>query len=211
MNATLLRPRLASLIFSGCVLASAVTLHADDREYIYRDHRPVFHRFFGPARFAHPRHRVVYIHPRYITRSHVIPDTVETGSAIAPDDEPITNPGKRQHLEIPLNPDGPKIDPSADDIDPSLDSDKPEKPVKPKSRTHSSSSSDLAPLPDTGKKDIAPSESKAALKDVPVASRASKPGFVKSPFEPYAELGAPGMYPGMLAKDPTTGKIFRMP
>jgi hypothetical protein len=45
----------------------------------------------------------------------------------------------------------------------------------------------------------------------PMGTRSTKPGFVKSPYEPFNELDATGLYAGMLARDPTTGKIFRVP
>jgi len=123
MNANLLRPRLAPLFLFCCVLASAVTLHADDRVYL-RDHRPGFHRFLGPGRFMHPRMRVVYTHPRYGARPHSIVVRSESAAteisdtaagsdfqATGPEDQPVVNPGKGplQHLEIPVNPHGPKI------------------------------------------------------------------------------------------------------
>jgi hypothetical protein len=49
------------------------------------------------------------------------------------------------------------------------------------------------------------------IKDYPTATRAKKPGFVKSPYPPYQELDTTGMISGSLARDPTTGKIFRVP
>jgi hypothetical protein len=45
----------------------------------------------------------------------------------------------------------------------------------------------------------------------PLGTRSARPGFVKSPYEPFNELDATGLYAGMLARDPTTGKIFRVP
>jgi hypothetical protein len=48
-------------------------------------------------------------------------------------------------------------------------------------------------------------------KNYPLASRAEKPGFLKSPFEPFNELDATGLASGTLARDPTTGKVFRVP
>lgn len=51
----------------------------------------------------------------------------------------------------------------------------------------------------------------APAKTFPMALVGSRPGFVKTPFEPYHELDATGLYSGMLAKDPMTGKIFRVP
>jgi len=48
-------------------------------------------------------------------------------------------------------------------------------------------------------------------KDYPTATHAKKPGFVKSPYPPYHELDVTGMISGSLARDPTTGKVFRIP
>ncbi len=46
---------------------------------------------------------------------------------------------------------------------------------------------------------------------VPAATKSSTPGRVKSPYPPYRELDVSGMASGSLAKDPTTGKVFRVP
>jgi hypothetical protein len=48
-------------------------------------------------------------------------------------------------------------------------------------------------------------------KDIPTATKGSKPGRVKLPFPPYNELDVSGMPSGSLAKDPSTGKVFRLP
>ena len=48
-------------------------------------------------------------------------------------------------------------------------------------------------------------------RDIPVATKTSKPGRVKVPFPPYNELDVSGMSAGSLAKDPTSGKVFRVP
>ena len=45
----------------------------------------------------------------------------------------------------------------------------------------------------------------------PVAVRTNRMGRVKSPYPPYSELDVAGLPPGSLAKDPVTGKIFRLP
>ena len=45
----------------------------------------------------------------------------------------------------------------------------------------------------------------------PVATHADRPGFVKSPYPPFTMLDATGMISGTLARDPATGKIFRVP
>jgi hypothetical protein len=52
---------------------------------------------------------------------------------------------------------------------------------------------------------------KVDTKDVKTATRAKTPGRVKSPYPPYSELDVSGLNSGSLAKDPTTGKVFRIP
>jgi hypothetical protein len=47
--------------------------------------------------------------------------------------------------------------------------------------------------------------------NVPFATPSKKRGYVKSPYAPYSELDATGLTSGSLAKDPTTGKIFKVP
>ncbi len=53
--------------------------------------------------------------------------------------------------------------------------------------------------------------SSSSSKDIPVADKTSKPGRVKVPFPPYNELDVSGLTPGSLAKDPSSGKVFRVP
>lgn len=57
----------------------------------------------------------------------------------------------------------------------------------------------------------APKAATPTGKDYPLATRTQKPGFVKSPYQPFNELDATEMNSGSLARDPTTGKIFRVP
>lgn len=66
-----------------------------------------------------------------------------------------------------------------------------------------------APLgtPETGKK----AETPPSGGNIPTATRGSRPGRVKVPFPPYNELDVSGMAAGSLAKDPATGKVFRLP
>lgn len=47
--------------------------------------------------------------------------------------------------------------------------------------------------------------------DIPTATKTGKPGRVKVPFPPYSELDVSGMPSGSLARDPTSGKVFRLP
>lgn len=46
---------------------------------------------------------------------------------------------------------------------------------------------------------------------VPYGTKTNTPGRAKSPYAPYRELDVSGMRSGSLAKDPTTGKVFRVP
>jgi hypothetical protein len=46
---------------------------------------------------------------------------------------------------------------------------------------------------------------------VPVGTKTDKPGIVKSPHAPFNEIDVNGLQKGVLAKDPTTHKIFRVP
>ena len=46
---------------------------------------------------------------------------------------------------------------------------------------------------------------------VPYGTRTNTPGRAKSPYPPYRELDVSGMKSGSMAKDPTTGKVFRVP
>jgi hypothetical protein len=55
------------------------------------------------------------------------------------------------------------------------------------------------------------SSSKEDSKDIPTATKGSRSGRVKIPFPPYSELDVSGMPSGSLAKDPTSGRIFRIP
>lgn len=48
-------------------------------------------------------------------------------------------------------------------------------------------------------------------KDYPVAERTDKPGMVLSPYSPYNVIDVEGFQSGDLAKDPSNGKIFRVP
>jgi hypothetical protein len=61
----------------------------------------------------------------------------------------------------------------------------------------------------TDKSDV--SNSAPQGKDYPLATRATKAGFIKSPFPPHHERDATGRNSGSLARDPTNGKVFRVP
>lgn len=48
-------------------------------------------------------------------------------------------------------------------------------------------------------------------KDIQTGTRSSTFGRVRSPYPPYLELDSSGVLPGSLARDPATGKVFRIP
>lgn len=45
----------------------------------------------------------------------------------------------------------------------------------------------------------------------PVATRTTRDGFVRSPYEPYELINVKGFPSGNLVKDPKTGQVFRVP
>jgi hypothetical protein len=53
--------------------------------------------------------------------------------------------------------------------------------------------------------------SPAGRKEYPVAERTNKPDKVLSPYAPYNVIDVAGFKSGQLAKDPSNGKIFRVP
>lgn len=61
------------------------------------------------------------------------------------------------------------------------------------------------------KSDDVPGAAKTETNTHPTAIRTNRVGRVKSPYPPYPELDVTGLPPGSLAKDPVTGKIFRLP
>jgi hypothetical protein len=56
-----------------------------------------------------------------------------------------------------------------------------------------------------------PSKPPIDRSNIPTATRTNKPGRVKNPFAPDKELDVSGLPSGSLAKDPDTGKVFRVP
>jgi hypothetical protein len=76
----------------------------------------------------------------------------------------------------------------------------------------------LAPLPDNvaaaQSKSSETPEKKAPAKPAPerpVALPTDTPGVVKSPYPPHHQLDVRGLASGTLAKDPSTGEIFKLP
>lgn len=53
--------------------------------------------------------------------------------------------------------------------------------------------------------------SPAGRKEYPMAERTNKPDQVLSPYAPYNVIDVAGFKSGQLAKDPSNGKIFRVP
>ncbi len=56
-----------------------------------------------------------------------------------------------------------------------------------------------------------PAPEKSTESAYPVGTSINRLGRVKSPYPPYRELDVTGLPSGSLAKDPQTGKIFRVP
>lgn len=68
------------------------------------------------------------------------------------------------------------------------------------------------PSPTDVPRDQSQVESKGSASSVPTATRVpNRPTRVKSPFPPYGELDVTGLPSGSLAKDPVTGRIFKVP
>ena len=78
--------------------------------------------------------------------------------------------------------------------------------------SHPAPPADLAPPPpETKGAGDAPDAGKKDGGGIPTASRTNKPGRVKLPFAPFHELDVSGLPSGSLAKDPSTGQVFRVP
>lgn len=67
-----------------------------------------------------------------------------------------------------------------------------------------------APVPPEGRMTPAPPVPMDP-KDIKTGTRGNIYGRVRSPYPPYLELDASGVLPGSLARDPATGKVFRIP
>ncbi len=57
----------------------------------------------------------------------------------------------------------------------------------------------------------APPPRRTGRQEYPVAEATEKPGMVISPYAPYNVIDVEGFESGALAKDPSNGKIFRVP
>jgi hypothetical protein len=56
-----------------------------------------------------------------------------------------------------------------------------------------------------------PGQAPPSASDYPVARRTDNPNYVIIPYEPYNVIDVSGFRSGDLARDPGTGKIFRVP
>lgn len=57
-----------------------------------------------------------------------------------------------------------------------------------------------------------PGQVELPVGQVPTAAKVgNRPGLVKCPFPPYRELDVSGLASGSLARDPVSGKMFRVP
>jgi|AntRauTorckE6833_2_1112554.scaffolds.fasta_scaffold109998_1 hypothetical protein len=68
---------------------------------------------------------------------------------------------------------------------------------------------DQARTQDPRTQNLAPAP--APRQEYPVAERTDNPRQVISPYEPYNVIDVEGFRSGQLAKDPSNGKIFRIP
>jgi hypothetical protein len=64
---------------------------------------------------------------------------------------------------------------------------------------------DFDPAPD------GPAPQAPPKKEYPTAEASDKPGVVVSPYPPYNKISVEDFKSGQLAKDPSNGKIFRVP
>lgn len=81
-----------------------------------------------------------------------------------------------------------------------------EKPVEPSEPAVIDSSNKGNPVSTANE-----SKTKTGADTLPTATPTNRRGRVKSPYPPFTELDVTGMTSGSLAKDPVSGKIFRMP
>ena len=88
----------------------------------------------------------------------------------------------------------------------------PENPIPPEDRGNPESPPPRE-VPDTIPRNQPPPTPNKPIdrSNIPTATRTSKPGRVKNPFDPNKELDVSGLPSGSLAKDPDTGKVFRVP
>lgn len=69
-----------------------------------------------------------------------------------------------------------------------------------------------APPGSDAPRDHSQAESRSSTNSAPTAVRVpNRPTRVKSPFPPYGELDVTGLPSGSLAKDPVSGKVFKIP
>ena len=74
-------------------------------------------------------------------------------------------------------------------------------PVQPRNSPEPQGDNDSEPAPAAPK----------PRQEYPTAERTEQPGRVLSPYKPYNVIDVEGFKSGQLAKDPSNGKIFRVP
>jgi hypothetical protein len=86
-----------------------------------------------------------------------------------------------------------------------------DKPTPPGDQTPAPPDETPAPPSPSPKNQPEPPAESQKTSDAPTAAKGSRPGRVKSPFQPGREIDVSGIPSGTLAKDPNTGKVFRVP
>ena len=148
--------------------------------------------------------------------------------------EPVIPPSARSTYIAPVNPDPMALRPRSTTpvkpVDPLAGNRNTESynratPPPDYLKPNSSVTRSIAPLPESTaskgeKTESSSSKPKVTERDVsadqrgkeyPKATSTNRAGRVKSPYPPFTELDVAGMPSGSLAKDPATGKIFRLP
>lgn len=67
------------------------------------------------------------------------------------------------------------------------------------------------PPPQAPDRTVDPQPTAPKRTDYPTATKTAKPNQVLSPYAPYNVIDVSGIQSGKLAKDPSTGEIFRVP
>ena len=85
-------------------------------------------------------------------------------------------------------------------------------PPPPKKNSDTSASTKLTVTENNNKTDRNTTPTKTENKPAyPFATKTEKPGYVKSPYSPFALLDVRGIKPGGLAMEPDSDRIFRVP
>jgi hypothetical protein len=218
----LLRPTILGLSLGSLLLTTPV--RADDQDTATRTEQPGFFQRLGHALFPPPRPRYYYVRRRPLSyvdeNGRVIPvdrpGTVVSSTAALGPNSTVVHAGDSTITLTNRAPGAPY------DADPALAA--PDYAGAP-SAGHGPIANNpdyvgpgprpsLKPSDDGPKPTAKGDKAKGAEPDtsnVPFATPSKKRGYVKSPYAPYSELDATGLTSGSLAKDPTTGKIFKIP